>query len=206
MIAPSQEPQPSARSKTLIVANKAPGMRAAQCHDIDAAKHVSKSDNTQITTSGERVPGPEGTVEAEIIRTPLLSDRDLLIRPKDHPLAKKKRVTWKDLEDYRFISQTRYFTARLVLDLNMWSNKRMLKPVHDVSYVTTTLVMVAANIGIAACPSYAAPRARACQLERRPIYDPEFILDVCIFTTRGTSLSPAAESFISFRHRFVEKK
>lgn len=149
--------------------------------------------------------GPEGAAEAGILSTPLLSDRHLLICKQDHPLASKKRVTWKDMEGYPFVSQTRDYTARLMLDLNMWSNKLILKPAYEVSYTTTALGMVAAGLGITACPSYAKPLAQAYQLEMRPIFDPEFIREVCIFTKRGASLSPAAESFVDFLHRFVEQ-
>jgi DNA-binding transcriptional LysR family regulator len=148
--------------------------------------------------------GPEGNHDEEVASSPLLSDRHLLICTKDHPLADKTRVTWKDLEGYSFISQTRDFTARLMLDLNMWSNNLKLKPVYEVSYMTTTLGMVASGLGITACPSYAEPLVRAYQLEMRPIFDPEFIREVCIFTRLGTSLSPAAESFVDFLHRFVK--
>lgn len=42
-----------------ITANKVPGIRAAQAHDIYSAERARKSNNAQILTMGARVVGPE---------------------------------------------------------------------------------------------------------------------------------------------------
>ncbi|KGT92418.1 ribose 5-phosphate isomerase [Erwinia typographi] len=42
-----------------IVANKVPGIRAAQCHDTYSAERARKSNNAQVMTMGARVIGPE---------------------------------------------------------------------------------------------------------------------------------------------------
>lgn len=42
-----------------IVANKVPGVRAAQCHDTFSAERARKSNNAQVMTLGARVIGPE---------------------------------------------------------------------------------------------------------------------------------------------------
>lgn len=42
-----------------IVANKVPGVRAAQCHDVYSASRARKSNNAQIMTIGARVVGSE---------------------------------------------------------------------------------------------------------------------------------------------------
>jgi len=42
-----------------IVANKVPGVRAAQCHDVYSAERARKSNNAQIMTLGSLVVGPE---------------------------------------------------------------------------------------------------------------------------------------------------
>lgn len=42
-----------------IVANKVPGVRAAQCHDVYSAERARKSNNAQIMTMGSRVIGNE---------------------------------------------------------------------------------------------------------------------------------------------------
>ncbi len=42
-----------------IAANKVPGIRAAQCHDVYSAERARKSNNAQIMTMGARVIGIE---------------------------------------------------------------------------------------------------------------------------------------------------
>lgn len=42
-----------------ITANKVPGVRAAQAHDVYSAERARKSNNAQILTLGARVIGPE---------------------------------------------------------------------------------------------------------------------------------------------------
>ena len=42
-----------------ITANKVPGVRAAQCHDVYSAERARKSNNAQVLTMGQRVIGSE---------------------------------------------------------------------------------------------------------------------------------------------------
>lgn len=42
-----------------ISANKVPGVRAAQCHDVYSAERARKSNNAQVLTMGQRVIGQE---------------------------------------------------------------------------------------------------------------------------------------------------
>lgn len=42
-----------------MTANKVPGVRAAQCHDVYSAERARKSNNAQILTMGGRVIGSE---------------------------------------------------------------------------------------------------------------------------------------------------
>ena len=42
-----------------ITANKVPGVRAAQCHDVYSAERARKSNNAQVLTMGGRVIAPE---------------------------------------------------------------------------------------------------------------------------------------------------
>ena len=55
-----------------IVANKVPGVRAAQCHDTFSAERARKSNNAQIMTMGARVVGPE--LAKTIVNTWLASE------------------------------------------------------------------------------------------------------------------------------------
>jgi DNA-binding transcriptional LysR family regulator len=80
-----------------------------------------------------------------------------------------------------------------------------VQPAHKVSYMTTALGLVAAGLGVTACPSYAAPLVQGMGLVMRPLIDPVFYREVCIFSAAGRSLSPAAQSFVEFISAFVNK-
>jgi ribose 5-phosphate isomerase B len=43
----------------VIAANKVPGVRAAQCHDVYTARHARNSDDAQVIVLGSRVIGSE---------------------------------------------------------------------------------------------------------------------------------------------------
>jgi ribose 5-phosphate isomerase B len=43
----------------VIAANKVPGVRAAQCHDVYTARHARNSDDVQVIVLGSRVIGAE---------------------------------------------------------------------------------------------------------------------------------------------------
>jgi ribose 5-phosphate isomerase B len=43
----------------VITANKVPGVRAAQCHDVYTARHARNSDDAQVIVLGSRVIGSE---------------------------------------------------------------------------------------------------------------------------------------------------
>ncbi|MDR4945063.1 ribose 5-phosphate isomerase B [Neobacillus cucumis] len=42
-----------------IAANKVPGIRSAQCHDVYSAERAQLSNNAQIITMGSKIVGPE---------------------------------------------------------------------------------------------------------------------------------------------------
>jgi ribose 5-phosphate isomerase B len=47
----------------VIAANKVPGIRAAQCHDVYAAEHARNSNDVQVLVFGSRVVGSEPAKE-----------------------------------------------------------------------------------------------------------------------------------------------
>jgi DNA-binding transcriptional LysR family regulator len=147
--------------------------------------------------------GPDSMAVPEINRLTLLRDRHHLICPPGHPLASRKRVKWSDVSCYPFIAPTRDFMRRLAPELALASPETELAPVHEVSYMTTALGMVAGGLGVTACPTYSASLVRAYGLEMRSLVQPEFYRDVCLYSLANKSLSPASESFYDFLREFV---
>lgn len=97
------------------------------------------------------------------------------------------------------------FVERLTLDLHAAFRDLTLNPTNEVSFMTTALSMVSANLGVTACLPYARALVTFYRLQMRLLQDPVITRKFFVYTKTGRSLSPAAESFIAFLFRFVEE-
>jgi DNA-binding transcriptional LysR family regulator len=158
-----------------------------------------------LSAQVELAIGPDGATPPELARRPLLRDRHHFICQPQHALARKKQVRWRDLAGLPFIAPTHDFMRRLEPELAAAGVPLpLVQPVHQVSYMTTALGLVSAGLGVTACPSYAAPLVQGHGLVMRPLVDPVFYREVCIYSAAARSLSPAGESFVEFIQGFVQ--
>jgi len=158
-----------------------------------------------LSAEVELAIGPDsalGAAATELARQPLLRDRHHLVCPPGHALARRRQVRWQDLGALPFIAPTLDFMQRLQPELAA-AGVPPIAPAHAVSYMTTALGLVAAGLGVTAVPSYAAPLAHGHGLTLRPLVAPVFYREVCIYSGRHRSLSPAAQSFVAFTREFV---
>ena len=148
--------------------------------------------------------GPERDPTAEIAAQVLFEMPFVLVFPEQHPLQRKERVTWADVADYPFISLQGQFTERLLRDMHGSLRDLSLHPYNEVTFMTTALAMVSANLGITACLPYAEPMVKLYRLQMSTLHEPELTRRFFAYTKTGRSLSPAAHSFMAFLFRFVE--
>jgi DNA-binding transcriptional LysR family regulator len=177
--------------------------------DVDVKLYDTPPDQMLgAVTAGqvEVAVGPDGDAEQALEKRPLLRDRHWLICRADHPLTRKRNVRWADLADSPFVAPTRDFMPRLQLQLEQAGRGVRIVPAHEVSYMTTAMGMVAAGLGVTACPSYSAPLAKAYGLAMRLLVEPQFYREICIYSLARKSLSPAAEAFVGFIQTFVADK
>ncbi|MCA0244323.1 MAG: LysR family transcriptional regulator [Proteobacteria bacterium] len=144
--------------------------------------------------------GP-GVPTPGIERSTLLDDAHWLVCPPDHPLARRKKVRWSDVRQLPFIAPTRDFMSDLRLELGHSAPS----VVHEVSYMTTALGMVAAGQGVTACPTYSKPLVKAWDLQMLPLVEPLFVREVFAHRLARRSLSPPAEAFAGFMRTFVRQ-
>lgn len=140
--------------------------------------------------------GPDAGPATDVARRTVQRDVQRLVCRPDHPLAKRRKVRWDELQTQAFIAPTRDFMKRLLPQLLALPQPVALRPTYELSYITTALGMVAAGLGITACPSYAAPLIAAHGLKSVPLVEPVFHREVCVYQRAGASLSPAAEAFM----------
>lgn len=144
--------------------------------------------------------GP-GIATPGIDRITLLDDAHWLVCPADHPLARRKRVRWAELQRLPFIAPTRDFMTQLRAELGAVAPAA----VREVSYTTTALSMVAIGQGVTASPTFAKTLVKAWDLCMLPLVEPLFVREVFLHRLANRSLSPPAEAFAEFMVAFTRR-
>ncbi|RFC01598.1 LysR family transcriptional regulator, partial [Klebsiella michiganensis] len=162
---------------------------------------ASANDVLGAVISGEADFGVSfmGSQEPEIEFTMLLQERFVAACRRDHPLARKKRVTWNELYEHEYVSVDKTSGNRLLLDQALSAVAPRAPSVCETRHVTTMLGLVEAGLGVAAVPSMAMPGHEHPILTSVPLVEPVVNRRVGIVKRRGRALTPAAEEF----HRMI---
>lgn len=142
--------------------------------------------------------GPEREPNSDIASTRLFDGPFMAVFPPGHVLDARERLRWADLLAHPVITLQGQFTEMLTQDLRTASPQLALAPATEVAYMTTALSMVKAGLGVALCIPYAASLIEVYGLRMRPLASPEVCRSFEVFTRRGRTLSPAAQSFLEF--------
>lgn len=141
--------------------------------------------------------GPEREPNSDITSTRLFDGPFMAVFPHGHPLDRRKRLRWIDLAPHPVITLQGQFTERLMQDLRTAAPQLTFAPASEVAYMPTVLSMVKAGLGVGLCVAYAASLIEVYGLRTKPL-GPEVCRSFEVFTRRGRTLSPAAESFLDF--------
>ncbi|MCK9907842.1 LysR family transcriptional regulator [Microbacteriaceae bacterium K1510] len=136
-----------------------------------------------------------GNSHPDLNFTRLADDPFVLACRRDHPLAKRRRLTWKDLEGHLLIGVSRNSGNRTILDAALASTKVRLNFFYEVNHLTTSLGMVERGLGISVLPKLATPPNNHATIVTKAITHPEVKRTIGIVERRGTRLSPAAQRF-----------
>jgi DNA-binding transcriptional LysR family regulator len=134
-----------------------------------------------------------GGQEPDIEFKPLLEERFVAACRRDHPLARKRKVTWADLAEHDFITVSKTSGNRLLIDQALAGAARRPQSLYEAEHVTTLLGLVEAGLGVAAVPSLAMPASDHPLLASVPLTEPIVTRRVGLIRRKGRSLSPAAQ-------------
>jgi DNA-binding transcriptional LysR family regulator len=134
-----------------------------------------------------------GSQEPDIEFRPLLEERFVAACRRDHPLARRRRVTWADLAGTDFIAVSKTSGNRLLLDQALGGVPGRPQSVVEAEHVTTLLGLVEAGLGVAAVPSLALPGKDHPLIVGVPLDQPVVTRRVGLIRRKGRSLSPAAQ-------------
>jgi DNA-binding transcriptional LysR family regulator len=144
-----------------------------------------------------------GGQEPDIEFKPLLEERFVAACRRDHPLARKRRVTWAELADHDFITVSKMSGNRLLIDQALAGALKRPASLYEANHVTTLLGLVEAGLGVAAVPSLAMPARDHPLLASVPLAEPVVTRRVGLIRRKGRSLSPAAQQLYTY---FAEMK
>lgn len=135
-----------------------------------------------------------GEGHPELAFEPLFEDKFVLICHRDHPLAVRSDLTWKDLATHNFIRMRAGSGTTNLLERSLGDNIRYLSGDLEVGHFNALLAFVGQNLGVSAVPTLVRLKRTDLNLVARPIGDPDVSRSLGIITYRGRSLSPAGEA------------
>jgi DNA-binding transcriptional LysR family regulator len=137
-----------------------------------------------------------GAQEADIDFTPIYGERYVLAARRDHRLAQRKSLAWKDLVDETFISVSARSSNRVLLDHALAKLSARPTVTYEVNHVTGALSMVAAGLGVAAVPALAMSREEHPSLVSIPLTHPTVSRTLGAIVRKGSVLAPPAQALL----------
>ncbi|HEY7818741.1 MAG TPA: LysR family transcriptional regulator [Vicinamibacteria bacterium] len=145
-------------------------------------------------------------LEEGVVGQTLARDSLILVAPRGHALARKRKLRWRDLAGQALIALDRHSSLRHLVDRALEAAGCDSRPAYEVSFITTAIGMVESGLGVAVLPSYILLSTRHSRVETRLVGDPVVEREIAIVTRMGRSLSPAAEAFGEFARRHVRER
>lgn len=135
----------------------------------------------------EPPPGEEFDVQT------IMHDAFVLVCPRDHPLAKKRRIDWQALAAVPLVLLDHGSGSRRLIDAAF--DERGIEPsiVQQVGHPQTAFSLVAAGLGVCVTPGLSLSMPLDPSLASRPL-TPTVRREVVLIRRRNRSLSPPAEA------------
>ena len=135
-----------------------------------------------------------GTHHPELMTMPLLEDQYVLICHEDHPLAKRRRVAWRQLQPYPLIFAGQVSGNRALLDTALGANGLGLQSFYEVQRSSTAVGLVAERIAAAVVPRLAVQKGAYPTIRTIELVDPVVSRALVLVVRKTARLSPAAQA------------
>jgi DNA-binding transcriptional LysR family regulator len=136
----------------------------------------------------------QGAQHPELTSVPLLKDRFVLVCRDDHPLARKPRIAWKQLEPHVLILAGAESGNRPLLDLALEKQAIGLRAFYEVQRSSTAVGMVAEGVGVTVVPGLAVQKGAYPRLRVVPLVDPVVSRTLVLLSRTRAHLTPAAQA------------
>jgi len=135
-----------------------------------------------------------GEHHPELISVALTEDRYVLICPNDHPLARRRRIAWRQLQSYPLIFAGEVSGNRALLDPALKANGFALRSFYEVQRSSTAVGLVAQGVGVAVVPKLAIQEGAYPTVRVIELVDPVVSRRLVLITRKAAHLSPAAQA------------
>lgn len=139
--------------------------------------------------------GTQAQTNPEVVATPLFRDVYQAVLPVGHPLAGKRSVPWRLLEDEPWIALPPLSPIRREIDAHLKMLGVNAHVGYEVSFPSTVFAMVREGLGVSILPANSQRMLERRDLVFRPLTSPVPKRTVATFRQRRRSLSPAAQLF-----------
>jgi DNA-binding transcriptional LysR family regulator len=126
--------------------------------------------------------------------TPILTDRFGLICRRDHPLARRRRLRWHELQGHALIVPGGGSSNRPLLDAILGPLAIQLPATYEVQRSATAVGLVAEGLGAAIVPELSIQRGAYPQLRLLSLVEPVVERKFVLLRRKGSVLSPAAQA------------
>lgn len=132
---------------------------------------------------------------------PIFNDEYLAVCRPEHLLARKRRVTWREMLATDYLALTRDNGSRTLQDIALAGAGLLAKPVQEVRHISTLIALVEAGIGVAALPRLAMPDARRT-LRAVELVEPVLTREFGLVRRRAVRLKPASQALFEYFGKF----
>jgi DNA-binding transcriptional LysR family regulator len=137
-----------------------------------------------------------GSTHPDLVSLPLLQDHFVLVCRDDHPLARRRSLTWTQIQPHALIFSGDVNGNRALLDsyLGDKSMNLSLKFQYEVQRSSTAVGLVASGIAAAIVPNLAIQKGSYPRLRIIKLKDPVISRQLALITRKAGHLSPAAQA------------
>jgi DNA-binding transcriptional LysR family regulator len=136
----------------------------------------------------------QGAYDPELTSVPLLKDRYVLVCRRDHVLAARRRLAWRELQPHAVIYAGPESGNRQLLDGALGATGTQLKASYEVQRSSTAVGLVAAGVGVAVVPELAMQKGAYPDLRTIPLVEPVVSRSLVLLTRQKAWLTPPAQA------------
>ena len=147
-----------------------------------------------------------GAENPEINFQPIYVESYVMAMRRDHPLAGRKKLSWKDTVDERYISVAKSSGNRSVLDAALAGVEKHPWISCEINHVSGILALVESGLGVAAVPGLSILAQRQGAVIGVPLVNPSVKRTLGLISKHQHAMAPASRTLFDMLSANITKK